>query len=210
MALPSTIRRVFASRVRAGEIEFSAGRYVDALKIWRIAAERAPGDGEAEFRIAQLYLMGKGVFQNFAEATYWFGRAASRGHSEAKLDLAKLLLSGAADLDASQFRRLRHDPDSAESSQMSALIYPRGEKVEADRSRARTLLTEVADAGDAEAIELLACLCLGQWDQTPDYERARPLLEKGAALGRTNCEFLLGDVWFQGHGVDKDLSLIHI
>ena len=204
--LSATFARVFAKRVRRGEIDFDAGRYVEAFKHWREAADRAPGDGEAEFRIARLYLRGKGVFQNFAEAAYWFGRAASRGHSEGKLDLAKLLLSGAADYDVTQFRRLRRDPDSAESSEITSLIFPRGEKVDADRARARTLLTEVADAGDLDATELLAGLCLGHWEQTPDFERARPLLEKGAAAGRASSKFMLGDVYFRGLGVDRDAA----
>src|ERR1700722_6062770 len=114
---------------KAGEDAFNQGRYVDALKLWRKSAEREDGDGEAEYRIGQMYRTGKGVFMNFAEAAHWCERASRRGHLAAKLDLAKILLSGASDADATRFRAVRRDPDSPATAVLSALIFPRGEKV---------------------------------------------------------------------------------
>ncbi len=78
--LPSVVRmrgaEAFQGAVKAGEIAYSQERFVDALKLWRKASERGGGEGEAEFRIGQLYRRGQGVFVNFAEAVLlvWFGR----------------------------------------------------------------------------------------------------------------------------------------
>ena len=45
--------RMFRGALKAGQIAYDEGRYVDALKLWRKAAERDDGDGEAEFRIGR-------------------------------------------------------------------------------------------------------------------------------------------------------------
>ena len=163
--LPPGVRtrgvEAFRGALKAGEVAYNEGRYVEALKLWRKDAMRRDGDGETEFRIGQLYRSGKGVFMNFAEAVHWYERASRRGHIEAKLDLAKILLSGASDYDATRFRQVRRDPDSPATATLFALIYPRGEKVEADAAKARDLLEEVVAAGNLDAVELLAQLYLG-------------------------------------------------
>ncbi len=138
--LPSGVRirgvEAFRGARKAGEAAYKERRFVDALMLWRKAARR--GDGEAEFRIGQLYRFGRGVFVNFAEAAHWFDAASQRGHVAAKLDLAKILLAGASDSDPARLRQLRREPDSPATATLVALVYPHGDKVEAD-SRAASL-----------------------------------------------------------------------
>src|ERR1700679_1268290 len=91
---------IFRGPLQAGDYAYAAGKHIEALKLWRKAAARKDGSGEAEFRIGRLYRRGHGVFVNFAEAVHWYELASERGHVEAKIELAKLLLTGASDLDA--------------------------------------------------------------------------------------------------------------
>ena len=182
----------------------SNDRFVDALKLWRKASERGEATARRRFGIGRLYRNGKGVFMNFAEAVHWYGLASERGHIEAKLELAKLLVSRASIPDASRFRQMRREPDSPETATLSALIYPHGDKVETDANRARALLEEIEPSGDVETAELLARLCLGAWGSAPDYARAKVLLERAAAAGRASGEFGLGDMFFRGIGVEID------
>src|SRR5579863_10225868 len=190
--------------LEAGQVAFDAGRYMDAMRFWRKAAQREGGDGEAQFRIGRLYRSAKGVFMNFAEAAHWYDLASQRGHIQAKLELAKIYLSGASDFDASRFREVRRDPESPATATLAALIFPHGDKVKADAEKARALLDEVVAAGEVEGVDLLALLCLSGRGGERDLDRARQLLEMSAASGRASGHFGLGDLYFRGAGVEVD------
>jgi hypothetical protein len=64
----------------------------DAIRRDRAAAER--GDADAQARLADLYLTGRGVRRDPAEAARWFRRAAERGHGPAQYFLGVLLGTG--------------------------------------------------------------------------------------------------------------------
>src|SRR5215510_1861037 len=52
------------------------------------------GDPEAQYKLASLYRLGRGVEQDEAAAFRWMKSAAERGHAEAQLNLAKMYLTG--------------------------------------------------------------------------------------------------------------------
>jgi TPR repeat protein len=52
------------------------------------------GDAEAQYKLASLYRLGRGVPQDEAAAFRWMKSAAERGHAEAQLNLAKMYLAG--------------------------------------------------------------------------------------------------------------------
>jgi hypothetical protein len=61
------------------------GNYTAAARIWLTLASQ--GDGPAQYNAGQLYYEGRGVPQNYGEATSWFRRAAQRGVPEAQQNL---------------------------------------------------------------------------------------------------------------------------
>ena len=61
----------------AGQSAYAAGRFVEALRIWRPLAES--GDPRAAFGLGLLYDLGGGVGQDAAAAYVWYRTAAEAG-----------------------------------------------------------------------------------------------------------------------------------
>ena len=75
-----------------GQSAYAAGRFIDALRIWRPRADH--GDARAAFGLGLLYDLGEGVGQDAAAAYSWYRRAAEAGHVLAEFNLAVMSDSG--------------------------------------------------------------------------------------------------------------------
>ncbi len=75
-----------------GQSAYAAGRFIDALRIWRPRAEQ--GDARAAFGIGLLYDLGEGVEQDAAAALNWYRRAAEAGYVPAEFNVAVMFDSG--------------------------------------------------------------------------------------------------------------------
>ena len=75
-----------------GQSAYAAGRFIDALRIWRPRAEQ--GDARAAFGLGLLYDVGEGVGQDAAAAYSWYRRAAEAGYVLAEFNLAVMYDSG--------------------------------------------------------------------------------------------------------------------
>ena len=62
------------------------------MKEWRPLAEQ--GDGEAQYRLGDMYLSGEGVPQDYVEAVRWFRLAAEQGYAEAQDKLGAMYMDG--------------------------------------------------------------------------------------------------------------------
>jgi TPR repeat protein len=84
---------VVAGTASAGPYEDGAtaserGDYVAAMALWRPLADE--GNADAQYRIAVLYDLGRGVAQNPQFAVQWYRRAAESGHANAQHNLATM------------------------------------------------------------------------------------------------------------------------
>jgi Sel1 repeat len=75
-----------------GRSAYAAGRFIDALRIWRLRAEQ--GDARAAFGLGLLYDLGEGVGQNAPAAYSWYRRAAEAGYVPAEFNIAVMCDSG--------------------------------------------------------------------------------------------------------------------
>jgi Sel1 repeat len=75
-----------------GQSAYAAGRFIDALRIWRPRAEQ--GDARAAFGLGLLYDLGEGVGQDAAAAYTWYRRAAEAGYVLAEFNIAVMFDSG--------------------------------------------------------------------------------------------------------------------
>ncbi|MBV9288952.1 MAG: sel1 repeat family protein [Hyphomicrobiales bacterium] len=75
-----------------GQSAYAAGRFIDALRIWRPRAEQ--GDARAAFGLGLLYDLGEGVGQDAAAAFSWYRRAAEAGYVPAEFNVAVMYDSG--------------------------------------------------------------------------------------------------------------------
>lgn len=64
------------------------GDHVAAMALWRPLADE--GNADAQFRIAVLYDLGRGVAQDPAAAVHWYRMAADRGHANAQHNLGTM------------------------------------------------------------------------------------------------------------------------
>jgi TPR repeat protein len=64
-----------------GEAAYSDGKYSQAVKWWRKAAEQ--GDARAQYNLGQMHREGQGVPQDYAEAVKWYRKAVEQGDADA-------------------------------------------------------------------------------------------------------------------------------
>jgi len=87
--------------------EIRQGRAAEAALIYRRLAEA--GDGAGQFNLALLYLTGRGLPQNHAEALYWAWRARLSGVAGAPALIARMAEVSTPDLRTALAERLLAD-----------------------------------------------------------------------------------------------------
>jgi hypothetical protein len=95
--LPLLLLTIFGSSaagpVGAGPFEdgiaaSARGDYVAAMALWRPLADE--GDAQAQYRVAVMYDLGRGVARDYQAAVLWYRRAADQGHANAQHNLASM------------------------------------------------------------------------------------------------------------------------
>ncbi len=79
---------------RAGAVKSSvrSGAYGEAAAL--LETQARTGNAEAQYQLASLYRIGRGVAQNETEAFRWMQQAANAGHVRAQYSLANMYLAG--------------------------------------------------------------------------------------------------------------------
>ena len=77
---------------QAGQAAYRLGDYATALQEFKPLAER--GDARAQASLGFMYLFGRGVPQNHAEAAKWFRKAAEQGFAGAQCTLGLMYDKG--------------------------------------------------------------------------------------------------------------------
>ena len=77
---------VFADNYSDGINAMKNGNYVEAVRVFRVAAEK--GDKFSQHCLGVMLYKGQGVKNNYAEGFKWLNLAAKQGFSQAELDLA--------------------------------------------------------------------------------------------------------------------------
>ena len=144
----------------AGQSAYAAGRFIDALRIWRPLAEG--GDPRAAYGLGLLYDLGQGVGQDAAAAFVWYRRAAEAGFVLAEFNVAVMCDSGLG---------TRRDPAEAALWYASAAahgngraeynlaqLYQAGEGVPLNPSMANNWYASAAAHGLSAAASKLASL----------------------------------------------------
>ncbi|MCL7942740.1 tetratricopeptide repeat protein [Marinobacter sp. ATCH36] len=66
-----------------------AHAFEDYASAFKWAQKAAPVSGKASYLLGQMYASGRGVGQNPEQAVYWYDKAASLGHEEARMALKR-------------------------------------------------------------------------------------------------------------------------
>ena len=81
-----------AADFNTGLEAYKKGDFPAAAKEWRTVADQ--GSAAAQYNLGLLYLDGKGVPQNDAEAANWFRRAAEQDYTQAQHNLGAMYAKG--------------------------------------------------------------------------------------------------------------------
>lgn len=196
-------RGVRSARIlERGRAAYERKRYLVAFGAWRRASQL--GSAEAALKIADLFVKGEGVLPSLADAAWWYGEAAKRGHVQAQFRLAQLLIDGGGGAGTANWLRSASTRDEEAMRINAAALFPRGLQLEPDPPSAVRWLRLAADTGHPEAATLLGALYHQGRGCERDYDIAHRYFLVGAKAGLAAAQFSLGDIYFQGLGVTVD------
>jgi len=169
---------------------------VEAAYWWKKAAKK--GDAESEYMLYEQYRQGLGVQKDMEKAIDWLKKSAEHGYVRAQLAIGTRYNDGKdIEQDYSEAARwLQKDADQGESSDPSESSIT--------SSAALTLLGDMYYYGRgvkkdrAKAAELYAL------SEHINAQRAARLLRQAAERGDVTAQFELGQLYEDGHGVEKN------
>jgi TPR repeat protein len=142
----------FAGALENGEAAYNRNDWTTAMRLLRPVAEG--GDVKAEHLVAMMYLWGRGVAADPAEAFRWYRKAAEQGDADAEAEVGAVYWGG-------------WQPDSP---------------VQRDTSQALKWFRKAADQGQEEAQFALGIMYeRGAEGVPPDYALAHMWLNLAAA-----------------------------
>ena len=165
------------------------------------------GFAEAQFMLGGYYLSGKGGEAGVALAHPLLLKAAEQGHAMAMMAVGGQYMTGkgvARDPERA-YAWVRKAADAGLPIAYTGLasMYFGGVGVARDPDEALRMLRRGAELGEPSALQGLAAELLRS--QSPrDQAEALPLLEKAAAKGSPVVQYLLGNAYAEGKGVEPD------
>jgi TPR repeat protein len=163
---------------------------------------------ESQFRLARLYIEGKGVDADAAEAVKWYRSAAAQGHARAQAGLGFMLHTGrGADPDlaeAIQWYRKAAAQGRATAQFNLGKIHLDGEGVDVDEGEALRWFQMAANQDYPAALISLARMYEEGRAVERDPARAFKLTKRAAKDRYPEAEFQLGRMFAEGSGVAQD------
>ena len=126
------------TRPTPGDKAFKRGDYGMSLREWRPLAEQ--GVAEAQSKLGQMYKLGLGVPQDYAEAVVWYRKESDQGHVNAQHNVGCAFYTGKG-VPRNHAEAARWFDKAADRGHFSAqfnlgLMYARGEGMASDDIRA--------------------------------------------------------------------------
>jgi TPR repeat protein len=163
----------------------SIGSTESAQSIATLKDQTASGDAHAQSRLADAYVYGKGVPQDYSQAAFWYRKAAEQGSAGAQYSLG-VLWDGGLGLpeDHSQaaawYRKAANQGDADSESNLGEL-YDNGEGVTQDHVLAASWYRKAAEHGSAAGQNNLGASYLYGIGVPQDYAEAYFWLNLAAA-----------------------------
>ena len=129
---------------------YKAGDFNLALASAKLAG--AEGDSDAQVLAGIILMNGETGLINDREAADWFKRAASNGNTDAQLSLGKMALKSRGGLtpsDAMEYFAAAAALGRLEAKRAIGEMYQKGIGIAPDAGKAKSWMTEAADAGDS-------------------------------------------------------------
>lgn len=155
--------------VRDGVEAWSKGDYGSAVAAWRPAAEG--GDADAQFNLAQAYMLGRGMPADRTIATGWFRKAALQDHVAAIAKYGLVLFDAGRRSEALPWLEKAAQRGEPRAQLVLGTMLFNGDAVPRDWPRAYALLVRSAAADTPHASEVQA-----------EMDRAVPVAQRQQGL----------------------------
>lgn len=225
MRLPLLLTATLATALHAADDTHPIETY-HALRVLADA-----GDADAMYQLANRLQHGNGIVQDLPRAMYWYEQSAAHCPERDCRKRAERAWSELADPSAFSENDIAAYETRAQAGDLDAMRelanqYRHGLNIGKNPGKARHWLEAQAAAGDPHAIitltrELDAAAAIARLEQAGDdpavlhalairheqnrdYDKARTLYEKAAALGERDASVDLAALYAHGHGVAQD------
>ena len=185
-----------ARQFNRGVALMESGKFEDAAKAFRIAAEK--GRADAQFNLGWCYANGKGVEKDLSEAVRWYRKAARQGFAMAEFNLGTCYATGRGiekDIDeAVKWTRKAAEQGNDRAQFMLGVCYANGEGVEKDMAEAVRWYRKAAELGNADAqCSVGLCYYIG-FGGEKDKDEGLKWIRKAASRGHPNAKALLKEL----------------
>lgn len=203
---PGTLIESQGNHQLCNDLLFSLGKDA-AVEV--CTREAQSGDLSAQVILGNLYLNGTLGTNDWKQAMPWLILAASQGHTDAQMQVARSLQLGRgtikSDEQAFHWIQLAAKGNHPEAQVALGQCYLEGKGVAKDENKAISWFTECAQRGNVEAMYQLATLFL-----TPgahqNLDEAQSLLQTAAQNGHALSMLTLGKLYHEGTLISKDDS----
>ena len=168
------------------------------------------GDADAQFNLGAMYLDGKGVPRDTAEAAKWTRRAAEQGHADAQFYLGLMSTDGLGvprdSVEALRWFRRAAEQGHADAQFKLGFRYARGQGVPQDYAETVKWWRRAAEQGHADAQFYLGLMYADGEGVPQDYTEAVKWYRRAAEQGEVEAQFKLGLMYRYGEGVPQDYA----
>ncbi len=202
------VPNISAAEIEDGWAAFDRGDYITALAVWRSLAEE--GNAEAQFSVANMYLGGAGVSQNYEEASRWLILSGSQGFVRSQVLLSDAYFGGFGVSqnygEALRWARLAADQNNPEGQNRVGKFYALGIEVQKNGLEAYRWFRLAADQGLADAQYGVAVVLSEGLGVEKDEVEATKWLQMASDQGHSFAQNDLGVMYLNGIGVQQDPS----
>lgn len=195
-----------AANFKAGLAAYDRGDYAAALQEWQAVADR--GDPNAEYNVALMAAMGRGMTQDYSRAAEWYRKAAEQGVAAAQYNLGVMCAIGQG-VEQNNAEAIQWFLKAAEQGMINAeinlgdLYSDKGPSQ--NYTEAGKWYRKAADHGIASAAFRLGLMYdLGQGVMR-DYDEAVKWYTQAADAGYAPALTNLGILYYNAQGVKRDL-----
>jgi TPR repeat protein len=188
-----------------GQRAYSRGDYSTAYSEWKSVIEEGRGsDAQSALGIGLLYLLGRGVPRDDAQAARWFRRAAEQGDATAQANLGFMCQGGRGvpqdDAEAVKWYRRGAAQESAAAQNNLGAMYSTGRGITRDDAQAVEWYRRAADKGYALAQGNLGFMYEVGRGVIKDEHEAVIWYQRSAAQGNPASQAALGWMYLAGRG----------
>lgn len=174
-----------------------------------VTKEANNGNPDAQYSLALLNVMGKGMPRDLPKALQWFLKAAEKGHAIAQHNAGVMYLGGGDGIEQNFNKAISWFNKAAaqgyvESQFNLGLMYERGEGIKQDYAKALQWYRKAAEQEYPDAQYNLGGLYLRGQGVKQDFAKAAKYFTAAADQGQPDAQNNLALMYYEGQGVKKD------